>query len=71
VDTEGGLTFQVSQYTFNNGPIALGRSMHKLKYFVHSIVDVWYSKGEILKSANNLAEASGIRKQLTRLQINF
>ena len=40
VETEGGRTFQVSQYTFNNNLMTLDRSMHKLTYLVHSIADV-------------------------------
>ena len=43
----------------------------KLTYLVHNITDVWSSKGEILKSTNNLVETSGIRKQVSRLYIKF
>jgi hypothetical protein len=61
VETKGGRTFEVSQYTFNGSPMAFGRSMN-MTYLVHNITDVWSSKCEILQSTNNLAEANGIRK---------
>jgi len=45
---------------FDNSPMTLSRRMHKLTNFVDSIADVWSSKGEILKSPDNLPISSGI-----------
>ena len=64
-------TLQITQNTFNGNPMCISKSMHKLTYLVHSIIDIQTLKSEILKSTSNLTKLCRVIKQIISHHIQF